>query len=476
MKLMRFASVFAVLVFASAGAGAQNIFGRLAERAKNAAENAVGNKIENTISDAINNVGKDRDGAGKDNGYVEEATASCEEPVAPAPAAAAGWTCPECGKVGNTGKFCEDCGAKKPAADAESQAAAPAKKAPQMSWNNYDFVAGDEIIFEDTMENEQLGEFPSMWDLFGGNAEIAMIDGVKAINTQEGVITPLYNEGKPYLTDKCTVEMDLYMFNDETYRSLSGSGTGLNNYQIYLAKTDDISRIGYSGECALWVEVDCSYYCDENGRSDMTVRYAWTIPGENSDVREGSYELKGVQCDQWHHIAISFNKRAFKVYFDEQRVANIPNAAAPKWLQLQGSFDYERLYFWKNVRIAKGAVPLYDRLASEGKIVTYGITFDTGKATIKGESMGEINRIKELMTKDPSLKFEVQGHCDNTGSAAINDKLSQQRAEAIVAKLVELGISKDRLTAVGKGSKVPVADNSTDEGRAKNRRVEFIKK
>lgn len=483
MKLKKLLFSLVIIMMACATADAQSILGRLANRAKNAAENAVGNKIENAVNGAIENAGKDKDKDNskknrkdKDSEPAEEATASYEEPAAPA--AAAGWTCPECGKEGNTGKFCDDCGAKKPAEGTEAQAAAPApkKKAPEMSWNNYDFVAGDEIIFEDTMENEQLGEFPSMWDLFEGNAEIAMIDGVKAINTQEGVITPLYNEGKPYLTDKCTVEMDLYMFNDETYRSLSGSGTGLNNYQIYLAKTDEISQIRYSGDCALWVEVDCSYYCDENGRSDMTVRYAWTTPGENSDVREGSYELKGVQCDQWHHIAISFNKRAFKVYFDEQRVANIPNAAAPKWLELQGSFDYERLYFWKNVRIAKGAVPLYDRLASEGRIVTYGITFDTGKATIKGESMGEINRIKELMVKDPSLKFEVQGHCDNTGSDKVNDKLSQERAEAIVARLVELGIAKDRLTAVGKGSKVPVADNSTDEGRAKNRRVEFIKK
>ena len=80
------------------------------------------------------------------------------------------------------------------------------------------------------------------------------------------------------------------------------------------------------------------------------------------------------------------------------------------------------------------------------------------------------------MDKDPSLKFEVQGHCDNTGSDKVNDPLSQKRAEAIVARLVELGISADRLTAVGKGSHEPIADNSTDEGRAKNRRVEFVKR
>ena len=129
-----------------------------------------------------------------------------------------------------------------------------------------------------------------------------------------------------------------------------------------------------------------------------------------------------------------------------------------------------------NVRLAKGAVPLYDRLASDGKIVTYAITFDTGKATLKPESAVEISRITELMKKDASLKFEVQGHCDATGSDAVNDPLSQKRAEAIVAAIVKNGIAADRLTAVGKGSHSPIADNGTEEGRAKNRRVEFVKK
>jgi outer membrane protein OmpA-like peptidoglycan-associated protein len=79
------------------------------------------------------------------------------------------------------------------------------------------------------------------------------------------------------------------------------------------------------------------------------------------------------------------------------------------------------------------------------------------------------------MTENPDLKFSVEGHTDSTGNAASNQTLSEQRSAAIVAKLVELGIASDRLTSSGKGATTPIADNATDEGRAKNRRVEFVK-
>ena len=89
--------------------------------------------------------------------------------------------------------------------------------------------------------------------------------------------------------------------------------------------------------------------------------------------------------------------------------------------------------------------------------------------------MGEINRIVTLMKENPDLKFSVEGHTDSTGNEVSNQTLSEARSKAIVDKLIELGIATDRLTASGKGQSSPIADNGTDEGRAKNRRVEFVK-
>ena len=115
-------------------------------------------------------------------------------------------------------------------------------------------------------------------------------------------------------------------------------------------------------------------------------------------------------------------------------------------------------------------------IAQTGKFVTNNILFDTGKATIKPESEPEIDKVAEYMKANPTARFEVQGHTDSQGSDKVNDPLSQERAEAVVKALEAKGVDPFNLRAVGKGSHEPVADNSTDAGRAQNRRVEFIKK
>jgi outer membrane protein OmpA-like peptidoglycan-associated protein len=112
---------------------------------------------------------------------------------------------------------------------------------------------------------------------------------------------------------------------------------------------------------------------------------------------------------------------------------------------------------------------------TEAKIVTHGITFDIDKSDIKPESMGTLNMIVKVMKDNPDLKFEVDGHTDNTGQAAHNLTLSQQRADAVKKQLVKMGISAGRLTTKGFGDTKPISDNDSPEGKANNRRVEFVR-
>jgi len=110
-----------------------------------------------------------------------------------------------------------------------------------------------------------------------------------------------------------------------------------------------------------------------------------------------------------------------------------------------------------------------------GSVAVYGITFDTGSATLQAGSEQVLAEVAKLMKERPDWRFEVQGHTDNVGQKAANMTLSEQRARAVVAWLTQNGIEGSRLVAKGYGDTQPVADNATEEGRARNRRVELKK-
>lgn len=100
------------------------------------------------------------------------------------------------------------------------------------------------------------------------------------------------------------------------------------------------------------------------------------------------------------------------------------------------------------------------------------VFFDTGLSTLKPESYKALNDLVEVLKLKPAMVIEIDGHTDNTGTKEINQKLSQDRADAVMNYLIKKGISSTRLTAKGFGDSLPVADNDTEEGKAKNRRTE----
>jgi outer membrane protein OmpA-like peptidoglycan-associated protein len=116
-----------------------------------------------------------------------------------------------------------------------------------------------------------------------------------------------------------------------------------------------------------------------------------------------------------------------------------------------------------------------EQIRQTGRVSIYGINFDTGKATIRPDSESVLNEVLLLLQKEPEWYMLVAGHTDSVGSDAVNTPLSRQRAEAVVAWLTAKGVDRSRLIAAGFGPKKPVADNDSEEGRAKNRRVDLVK-
>ena len=413
-----------VVVFAfAANADAQGWLGKLKDKAVDAAkrtvENNVERKIERKVDDAMNGKSSKKGGKSSDDADYDDAEVGDDDPSAA---------------------------------------------------TTSDFKRGAVIMFQDDLEKEPVGEFPSKWDLISGSAEVKTLGGKKAIEvTDDGYITPLIEEQGAYLPEEFTIEYDFYYWNNKN--------VGLNDIKLVIANTKNRSE-----------------RADEPARAAFILQHP--IEGSNSCVfryNNGTWEyykdtgFEHTFKQGWHHVAISFNKRALKAYIDGKRVVNLPRVQQGTWFGFQVPYDYHDLTFIRNVVLAKGAVALYDRdaqsmtavekaIAETGKFVTNNILFETGKATLKPESMTEIQKVAAYMKKNPSVRFEVQGHTDNQGSDAVNDPLSQQRAEAVVKALEGLGCDGFNLRAVGKGSHEPVADNKTEAGRAKNRRVEFIKK
>jgi outer membrane protein OmpA-like peptidoglycan-associated protein len=122
---------------------------------------------------------------------------------------------------------------------------------------------------------------------------------------------------------------------------------------------------------------------------------------------------------------------------------------------------------------AEGCQVLFE--ATKKTLILEGVNFETGKAALTPESQTILNGVAESLVANDSIKVEVDGHTDNTGSASVNARLSKQRAEAVRQYLIDHGVPENRLTAKGYGPSKPIASNKTAEGRAQNRRVELTR-
>jgi len=310
--------------------------------------------------------------------------------------------------------------------------------------NKFDYVPGDKVLLMDDFTQDELGEFPARWKLKQGNYEVVESEGMRWLRcTSPDGRVRMKATGAGPLPEFWTLEFDVYA---------NGPSLGTMVNVRALDASDGL----------------CWEVVFPQG-NDMVFRSGDVFSSTPLEDPEG--------VGGHHHIKIMVRGNGVKAYVDHQRMANVPEISTTNGMPT----DLEMRMFSPaqpmiaNVRFADGCRPPKDMLA-EGKLVTYGIYFDSGSDVVLPESAPVLRQIASYMESNATVKLKITGHTDNVGSAASNLDLSKRRAASVAKVLSEqFSVKGDRFETDGKGDTESVASNAKPEGRAMNRRVEFAK-
>jgi len=346
-------------------------------------------------------------------------------------------------------------------------------KAPQVStpdeglkaYSKFDFVPGDQVIFFDDFSQENVGDFPGKWNT-NGSGEVVTFNKYPGKWFNMKMNGAFYPELKNKFPDNYTIEYDM-IYQVAPTRS-TGCYMELDLYSTLSGQRIDDLIPGSGGFSVQATNFTCStfnwkdgQYGDINNRVDLSTL--------------ADYNGKPVRISIW------VQKQRVRVYINESKVYDVPRLI-PSGTVLDrvrflegGEQDGFELYI-ANFRIAFGAPDTRNKLITEGKFVTRGIHFDSGSDKIKPDSYGTMNEIAGVLKDNPDVKVTIVGHTDSDGNEKSNLDLSKRRAASIKNSLVtEFGIDAARMQTDGKGQSQPISENSTSEGKANNRRVEFIR-
>jgi OmpA-OmpF porin, OOP family len=370
-------------------------------------------------------------------------------------------------------------GKEQPVASSGKQAPAgqPASDPGIQSYAKYDFVPGEKIIYSNDFAADAMGELPIGWNSNGSGA-VVTLNGLKGNWVQFYQNTTYLTDNKDSLTENFTLEFDLVLRRTNPKAPFPQLAFGLLASGEYATTANELLK-GYTNTFA--TELKIQPY-DNNGSHLHLHTYADKNRYLTTDIKK--FGVLEQYFNKIIHVAMQVQKERLRIWFNETKLYDLPKAIVAGTIINQLYFDVKRYggadtevgYAVSNIKIAKGLPDTRHKLIEEGKFSTTGILFDVNSATIKPESNGVLKEIADVLKQFPEVKVKIIGHTDSDGSDAANVELSKKRAAAVKEALAkDFEIEAARMDSDGKGESIPAGDNKTKEGKAQNRRVEFVK-
>ena len=335
---------------------------------------------------------------------------------------------------------------------AKSGATASSGGQPNLTAVKADFVPGDKLIFYDDFSDMAGDEPPPHWKVRGGTAELFVGEGVRQLTlaTHGMYVSPNIKQ----LPTNFTMEVDTQ------FGTLTGNGNGM--IWRFMTVPD--------GPQTLLI----------NSRVQEGGTRVIVFAGNPDNPENTADTVVPVDPSQPILFALWVQDGRIRLYLNGKRVMDVNQISlAPiNYIDMEAVVEPETEGAYAAIRRARFAetAPDFGKTIMSGRYVTHGILFDTDSDRIKPDSAATVRMIASGLQADSGSNFLIEGHTDSTGDAAHNLELSQRRAEAVKTVLVsQFGIDGARLTTLGLGATKPVASNATPQGRAENRRVEFVR-
>ncbi len=347
------------------------------------------------------------------------------------------------------------------------------------SYGKFDFVPGEKVIAFEDFSQDALGDFPAKWNT-NGSGELVKLNNYSSKFLKTEKQTVFYPEFIKSLPENFTVEFDLSSTLEYSFYN-GFMIVGFTNEPNVGAKWSLFNKYGRKSDTKNTLEVGF-HPTGAGGNRGMTLLESFGDGNQilDSEDEQSAFATKGNKTNV--HVSIWRQKSRIRVYIDEQKIWDIPRAfpdgskVNSLYFRNNGSEKEDQAFFISNLRVAVGAPDTRNKLITEGKFVTTGILFDVNSDKIKPSSYGVLKDIANVLTENEDIKVKIVGHTDSDGDDASNLALSKKRAESVKKALSsQFGINEKRMTTDGMGESQPVSPNTSPEGKANNRRVEFIK-